>query len=259
MKLSVEENLSRNPEIIGQSVTEAGVSGATAPEKDLVEDVVSKKPMDGKDMITSKEQLYNFIEFSTANPNGYSCTLCGMRGERKWHLWLHVESIHYPGIFEHTCNHCSDTFNTMGKLKGHMQKKHGSLIRKRKKKGFKKLPNVSVVGTKVIDDTNIVKQSKTTEKAKSDNEEALYKYIEVFTTDPRIYRCTICGHTSKLKQNLWVHVENIHYPGIFSHQCDQCLSTFPTKTKLSAHMSKEHRGHQIKKRSRRRKGVKTKE
>ena len=150
----------------------------------------------------------------------------------------------------------------MGKLKGHMQKKHGSLIKKRKKKGFWKLPNVPIAGIKVVDDANIVEKSKTetiTEKAKCDNEDALYKYIEVFTTDPRIYRCTLCGHTSKLKQNLWVHVENIHYPGRFSHQCDQCQLTFPTKTKLSAHMVKEHRGHHIKKRSRRRKGMKTKE
>ena len=87
------------------------------------------------------------------------------------------------------------------------------------------------------------------------SEDELYKYIELVTENPRSYKCTLCGHPSTFRANLWIHVENIHFPGSFSHQCNQCDLTFPTKTRLSSHIVKTHNVHKRKKR-RKRKGSK---
>ena len=252
MAEEAEEISSRKPENFSSPLTEAIDSGATDHQEDQTGDDVTKKPMDDKSIITSKDQLYNFIEFSTANPNGYSCTLCGMKGDRKRHLWLHIESIHYPGTFVHTCDHCPDTFTTFRKLKAHLRAKHGGFVKKRKKADSKKVLDVPDPDTKVVDDTKIVEKGLA-------SEDEFYNYIELFQTDPRSYRCTLCGHTSKFRMNLWIHIENIHFPGRFSHQCNQCNLTFPTKTKLGSHTVKTHNsGRHIKRRTRRRNGLETK-
>ena len=220
-----------------------------------------KKSQTGDDVITTKDQLYKFIELKTTNPNGYSCTICGKCGHRKSHLWRHIESVHYPGIFEHTCKYCQSKFGTLARLTNHICTKHASLIKKRKKKVMSQMRSIIPSSGSSADNTMIAEKSRKgaeirvgiTDKITSEDE--LYKYIELVTENPRSYKCTLCGHPSTFRANLWIHVENIHFPGSFSHQCNQCDLTFPTKTRLSSHIVKTHNVHKRKKR-RKRKGSK---
>ena len=68
---------------------------------------------------------------------------------------------------------------------------------------------------------------------------------------PIMFRCSLCGKSMAQKRNALNHVENIHFPGSFSHQCNQCDLTFPTKTRLSSHIVKTHNAHKRKKRRKR--------
>jgi len=73
----------------------------------------------------------------------------------------------------------------------------------------------------------------------------LYDYIEKAPEcGLRGHRCTLCGKTGNDRGNLRKHVENVHFPGIFSYQCRHCppdSAVFPTRTKLNNHMSTMHK------------------
>jgi len=73
----------------------------------------------------------------------------------------------------------------------------------------------------------------------------LYDYIEKAPEcGLRGHRCTICGKTGNDRGNLRKHVENVHFPGIFSYQCRHCppdSAVFPTRTKLNNHISTMHK------------------
>ena len=45
------------------------------------------------------------------------------------------------------------------------------------------------------------------------------------------FQCSLCGKISRDKTNAFAHVENIHFPGSFEHDCDQCDKKFDTKKK----------------------------
>jgi len=73
----------------------------------------------------------------------------------------------------------------------------------------------------------------------------LYDYIEKAPEcGLRGHRCTICGKTGNDRGNLRKHIENVHFPGIFSYQCRHCppdSAVFPTRTKLNNHISTMHK------------------
>ena len=81
--------------------------------------------------------------------------------------------------------------------------------------------------------------------APSSGDKQLYDYIEKAPQcGLRGHRCTICGKTGNDRGNLRKHIENVHFPGIFSYQCRHCppdSAVFPTRTKLNNHMSTMHK------------------
>jgi len=67
-------------------------------------------------------------------------------------------------------------------------------------------------------------------------DKALYEYIVKFPEGgPGANKCTICGKTSTNRSNLRNHVENIHFPGMFTYQCKYCHETFTTRNFLNMH------------------------
>ena len=54
------------------------------------------------------------------------------------------------------------------------------------------------------------------------------------------FQCSLCGKISKRKGHAFLHVENIHFPGIFEHECDLCGEKFATKTKQKYHLHHVH-------------------
>ena len=54
------------------------------------------------------------------------------------------------------------------------------------------------------------------------------------------FQCNLCGNISNDKSWAWMHVEAIHFPGSYEHQCDQCDEKFDTKQKWRNHRSRVH-------------------
>ena len=54
------------------------------------------------------------------------------------------------------------------------------------------------------------------------------------------FQCSLCGKISKRKGHAFLHVENIHFPGTYEHECDLCGEKFATKTKQKYHLHHVH-------------------
>ena len=55
-----------------------------------------------------------------------------------------------------------------------------------------------------------------------------------------MFQCHLCGKISRWRQVAAMHVENIHFPGSFEYQCDQCDQKFSTKNKWAQHRTLVH-------------------
>ena len=54
------------------------------------------------------------------------------------------------------------------------------------------------------------------------------------------FQCSLCGKISNRKERAFCHVENIHFPGSYEYECDQCGEKFDTKNKVYQHRSLVH-------------------
>ena len=165
------------------------------------------------------KQLYDYIvSHLEAGQKAFKCTICGKVSAHKTNLRKHVENIHFPGLFTYTCKYCPETFPTKNLLNHHVTNSHRSNVsfwaRFCLNKDFELgLDCLSLAGDK-----------------------ALYEYIVKFPEGgPGANKCTICGKTSTNRSNLRNHVENIHFPGMFTYQCKLCSETFTTRNFLNMH------------------------
>ena len=55
------------------------------------------------------------------------------------------------------------------------------------------------------------------------------------------WKCTICGKESAQKVNLVKHIEAVHFPDSFSHECRYCGQAFNSKNKMYMHVQKTHK------------------
>ena len=55
------------------------------------------------------------------------------------------------------------------------------------------------------------------------------------------WQCTICGKESAQKVNLVKHIEAVHFPDSFSHECRYCGLAFNSKNKMYMHVQKSHK------------------
>ena len=54
------------------------------------------------------------------------CNICGHVSSYRANLKKHVESKHFPGVFEYSCDQCEKKFNTMEKYIGHCKRHHSN-------------------------------------------------------------------------------------------------------------------------------------
>ena len=54
------------------------------------------------------------------------------------------------------------------------------------------------------------------------------------------FQCSLCGKITNQKKYAFSHVENIHFPGSYEYECDQCGEKFDTKNKVYQHRSLVH-------------------
>ena len=83
--------------------------------------------------------------------------------------------------------------------------------------------------------------TETSDKIKvSSKEEAQLKTAELIQPVQGGFKCSKCGHSTKTKSNLKLHIE-IHFDGL-QLPCRFCDKVFPSRANLSSHKSKCHRG-----------------
>jgi len=54
----------------------------------------------------------------------FVCTLCGKSNSQKSNLLKHVESVHYPTLFEYNCKYCGKSFGAKNNLYVHISNYH---------------------------------------------------------------------------------------------------------------------------------------
>ena len=74
----------------------------------------------------NRESLLQFIEQvqEGVNKGKYQCTMCGKVSGQKIHTINHLESIHFPGTFEHKCKYCDTVFHSRNLMYMHINKVH---------------------------------------------------------------------------------------------------------------------------------------
>ena len=81
--------------------------------------------------------LNNYIEKISdgANIGKFQCNICGYVAS-VYNVKRHVESKHFPGVFEYSCDQCEENFNTKSKLQNHLST---LFVRKKTSKIIKRL------------------------------------------------------------------------------------------------------------------------
>merc|ERR1719341_2726685 len=74
------------------------------------------------------------------------------------------------------------------------------------------------------------------------DEQDLHSYSNKITEGENAgkFQCNLCGKISRDRTNSFQHVENIHFPGSYEYQCDQCDEKFDTNDKWRKHRSRAH-------------------
>ena len=80
------------------------------------------------------------------------------------------------------------------------------------------------------------------------NEQDLHGYSRKITEGENIgkFQCKLCGKISTTRKDSFEHVENIHFPGSYEYQCDQCDRKFDTKGKWRKHRTRVHSSKEFK-------------
>jgi len=72
--------------------------------------------------------LNNYIEKVSEGVNSgrFKCNICGYVSSAKYNLQRHVESKHFPGLVEYSCDQCEKDFNTSTKYHNHRRLHHSN-------------------------------------------------------------------------------------------------------------------------------------
>ena len=131
----------------------------------------------------------------------------------------HVESIHFPTLFEYNCKYCGKSFGAKNNLYGHIFKYH-----RENKSGFDKAQEI--FGVEKVDDQTKAKQEKK-RKARNSLDE-----------NKRRFKCNECDYIASQSGCLKMHVmakhQGIRFP------CQVCDYKGTTKGNTNMHMKNKH-------------------
>ena len=70
----------------------------------------------------------------------------------------------------------------------------------------------------------------------------LLKYIHrTESGHESLYTCSMCGKSNAQKNNMMIHVESVHFPGMFVYSCKYCPKQLSTKKALYGHVNNYHK------------------
>ena len=59
----------------------------------------------------------------------------------------------------------------------------------------------------------------------------------------KAWKCKVCGKISSDNSSARKHVENIHFPGMFTYSCKYCGKTFNARNNMYVHISQNHKNN----------------
>ena len=71
--------------------------------------------------VTNLDQYIVHVS-GTKRKGEFKCKICGKISFRWFKSLCHVESKHFPGLYEYSCDRCNKKFDTYKKLENHRQK-----------------------------------------------------------------------------------------------------------------------------------------
>ena len=203
------------------------------------------------------EKVLNKIkEFTEVEDGLYKCKLCDFFSSYEQSLRIHIEYRHLEGR-EYECNICSQLLATDQALIKHKKRMHNEdeiqepLGKKRKIIKWSRTSDEQIderTSPIIVDDIKEDLQQKVKSQGEeicdkikvSSKEEAQIRIGELTQTVQDGFQCIKCGHTTKIKSNLDMHIE-IHFDGL-KYSCKFCDKVFPNRASLYNHKSKYHRG-----------------
>ena len=163
------------------------------------------------------------------------CTICGKLSRDRHDVARHVESRHFPGTKKYQCGQCDKVFKTNNERKDHRSRIHSGASNSRKEN--------------LVEDFFLTaaeehfKDAGTTRTQNNDFQDFRSYTIKICGGEyVGKVKCTVCGRFLSCSRSAARHVEDIHFPGTYKYQCDQCDQVFEIKSKLDSHRSKNHSG-----------------
>ena len=71
-----------------------------------------------------RKLLLNYLQRTNL---GFSCTICGKQNSQRGNSMNHVESVHFPNLFEYECYVCGKKANNYNSLQVHISTNHRNL------------------------------------------------------------------------------------------------------------------------------------
>jgi len=72
--------------------------------------------------------------------------------------------------------------------------------------------------------------------------EDLYRFVEKDNSGMKgAFFCTMCGKKQPTRRDVRNHVESIHFPDMFTYNCDYCHKQFKTKKSKDWHLTSSHK------------------
>ncbi|XP_023331615.1 transcription factor GAGA isoform X6 [Eurytemora carolleeae] len=71
-----------------------------------------------------RKLLLNYLQRTNV---GFSCTICGKQNSQRGNSMNHVESVHFPNLFEYECYVCGKKANNYNSLQVHISTNHRNL------------------------------------------------------------------------------------------------------------------------------------
>ena len=81
----------------------------------------ARRPEDRKGSGPDRKLLLNYLQRTS---DGFSCNICGKQNSQRGNSMNHVESVHFPNMFEYECYVCGKKANNYNSLQVHISTNH---------------------------------------------------------------------------------------------------------------------------------------
>jgi len=166
------------------------------------------------------------------NPKSYTCTECGLKVSRKYHLIRHIKAVHQQEKFWQ-CEDCDYKTNNQVSFKKHRSNKHDN--------GDDGSSIYSLEGS-MLSNTheNELRCICTWCPFRSNRYSVVKKHIEIHHERKKHYPCKECVFIGQSVDDYAEHYHSFHKTDEYKHACTDCSFKCTNKQDLKVHYSETH-------------------